>query len=155
MDLGDYPLSPILFNLFVSDLPDALTHQGPTINNTQLQYIQYADDLVLLATTAEELQNAINALQSYCQENGLQINTNKTKAMVYHKGRLPATSFHINNVPMEIVKTFNYVGFTFTQQLSFTHHLNTIMTKAKAKHKHLCIDVYIDEVLGVPFNVTV
>ena len=39
----------------------------------------YADDTILLAESSEDLQLAINGMKLYCEENKLNINTDKPK----------------------------------------------------------------------------
>ena len=39
----------------------------------------YADDCVIMAESAEELQNALNEFQMYCVEWKLKVNVDKTK----------------------------------------------------------------------------
>merc|ERR1711867_371958 len=129
---GD-PSSPLLFNLFLSDLPDHLTHQAPSLNNTIIQYIQYADDLALIADSPNQLQIAIDDLAQYCTTNNLVINTAKTKIMIFQKGRFPGCSFSLNSSTLERVSEFKYLGFTFTPQLSFTKHANYLSAKAKSR----------------------
>ena len=58
--------------------------------------MQYADDLVLLATSKDELQVAINDLATYCISNKLVINLEKTKVLVMGNGRLPDEDFEMN-----------------------------------------------------------
>ena len=129
---GD-PCSPLLFNLFLADLPDSLPHRPPSLHNTNIPYIQYADDLVLLADSSDELQIAIDALSLYCSENSLKINTDKTKCLVFHKGRLPSLSFSLHDRVIEIVSEFKYLGFIFTPQLSFTKHISQVSKKANSR----------------------
>ena len=126
-------LSPILLCIFVSDMPDFLAHSGVLLGGAALKYLMFADDLALLAETAEDLQIAINCLSTYCKENGLNINVEKTKVLIFHKGRLPTCQFTLNNAPLEIVNEFTYLGFAFTSQLSFTSHLDILNTKASSK----------------------
>ena len=40
------PLSPLMYILFASDMKDWLTHKGVSLENLQLQFIQYADDML-------------------------------------------------------------------------------------------------------------
>lgn len=102
-------------------------------------YLCFADDLALPACSPEELQQQLNALLSYCNENNL-VNTQKTKVMIYHKGRLPkhdaSFQFMYNNQPIERVSNFCYLGFTFTTQLSFSTHVDNIVAKASSR---LCV----------------
>merc|ERR1711867_309133 len=82
-------LSPLLFSLFTADLPDRLVHKAPKLNNVDIPYILFTDDLVLLAESRNELQDAIDQVSEYCQNFNITINADKTKYMVFHKGRLP------------------------------------------------------------------
>jgi hypothetical protein len=43
----------------------------------------YADGIVLLATNALELQQKINVLKQYFDENNLDVNLEKTKCVVF------------------------------------------------------------------------
>ena len=45
----------------------------------------YADDTVLLAESAEELQAALNAMFLYCKTWNLSVNSTKTKVIVFEK----------------------------------------------------------------------
>jgi len=53
--------------------------------------------------------------------------------MVFSKGRPPVCSFTLDDLPLELVNEFIYLGFTLTTQLSFTKHLETIVTKANSR----------------------
>ena len=48
-------LSSTMFSLFVHDIGDCFTHTGLEINGTNVPYLQYADDLVILYESQEEL----------------------------------------------------------------------------------------------------
>ena len=76
----------------------------------------YADDIILFGKTPEELQNALGVLEEYCRRWKLTVNTNKTKVMVFRNGgRLPNNlNFIYNNVNIEIINKFCYLGVVFT-----------------------------------------
>ena len=138
---GD-PLSAVLFCLFVYDLPMCFTHLGPIINGICVAYIMYADDLAIVCESVEELQGAIDNLSEYCVKNGLKINADKTKCMAFFKGRPPQCSFMLDGRSLEVVNEFVYLGFTFTTQLSFSKHLQSIVTKANRDVEFLLL-VYL------------
>jgi len=129
---GD-PLSPILFSLFTHDLLACFPHLGPLFHGIYISYIMFADDLCIIAESADELQTAINSLANYCSQNGLRINASKTKCMAFYRGRPPTCSFTLENMPLESVNEFTYLGFQFTTQLSFSAHLLNITTKANSR----------------------
>ena len=130
-------ISSILFSLYVADLPNALHKKGVTMGRTVLNYLQYSDDLVILARTAIELQHHLDKIVSHCNTIELVINTDKTKVQIFYKGRLPNADtnfkFTVNNEELECVNEFKYLGIIFTTQLSFTKHIEMINTKARSK----------------------
>ena len=71
-------LSPLLFNIFLADLPKILshpTHENPNIGiNKHISCLLWADDLVFFSKIEEGLQNMISKLSNYTKQNGLNIN---------------------------------------------------------------------------------
>lgn len=84
------PLSPILSNIFQNDLHDIFDDSCNPIKlgDTYMNSLSWADDLVLMSTSKNGLQNALNKLQTYCQNWGLSVNVSKTKSMVFGKGKI-------------------------------------------------------------------
>jgi len=76
--------------------------------------IMYADDTALLAESACNLQNMLNLFQEYFLKWKIKVNIDKTKDMIFSKGRLP-TNIHFKNgdKESEIVKDFLYLGINF------------------------------------------
>ena len=74
---GD-PLSPLLFNIFINGVFDRLRNNNcdPVTfdEETHFSALAYADDIVLLSTTAEGLQKALDTTEQYCKEWKLNIN---------------------------------------------------------------------------------
>ena len=49
-------LSPLLFNVFINDIGDAFTENDvPVLQSSSVSHLLYADDLLLLSTTADGL----------------------------------------------------------------------------------------------------
>lgn len=112
---GD-PSSPLLFMLFVNDIIDNINVDLSnifSINELKLFLILYADDQVVFATSPETLQSLLNDIEHYCNVCGLKINTNKTKAMIFEKGRHTYFDFFIYGQTIEVVDSFKYLGITF------------------------------------------
>ena len=74
-------LGPILFLLFINDLPLSLQDLPVSVD-------LYADDKTLFSTASDKrtletnLQNALNSVHIWCLENGMTINTDKTKLLL-------------------------------------------------------------------------
>ena len=82
-------LSPLLFNIFLSDLQERIEvpENKPTeisLNNF-LGCLIWADDLLLLSQTEVGLNNMLKELKNYSEENGLTVNIKKTKVMIFNK----------------------------------------------------------------------
>jgi len=57
--------SALLFSLFISDIVQCLPKLGPKINEVIVSVILYADDMGLIAKSAEDLQRMLDALKVY------------------------------------------------------------------------------------------
>ena len=76
-------LSPLLFNLYINDLPFAFqnTLSDPFVlpNGAKLNSLLYADDLIILSRSKTGLQNSLDKLSSFCTSWMIKINPKKTK----------------------------------------------------------------------------
>ena len=110
-------LSPLLFNLFISDLAKKFDNMGDKVQlgSRGINSLFWADDLVLFAKTKEGLDSILKTLEGYCNENCLMINTKKTQCMIFNKsGRLISRPFYLNGVKLEMVRSYKYLGFVIT-----------------------------------------
>ena len=74
-------ISPILFSLFVEDIEMYLQNRnskGIVIQDMCLILLLFADDMVVIGETPEDLQLSIDHLHNYCETWGLEVNTAKT-----------------------------------------------------------------------------
>jgi hypothetical protein len=121
-------LSPVLFAIFLNDLTpfmngcvNGLNDLSNDIRNhndlsmyLKLNILLYADDTVLLAETEMELQEALNAMENYCKINKLYVNVEKSKVVVFSKGKIRnIPQFVYNNSNLEVVFSFTYLGIDF------------------------------------------
>lgn len=131
--------SPKLFILFVNQLASFL-NDTDGVNGIQLSpneieilLLMFADDLALMSDTVLGLQRQLNALGTFCSDFGLTVNTKKTKIMVFKRGGVLARHerWTFNHEPLETVKSFTYVGVTFTSCLSLNAMASNVAVKAK------------------------
>jgi hypothetical protein len=86
----------------------------------KLFIILYADDTVLMAESASNLQTLLDKFYLYCDILKMKVNVDKTKILVFSNGRLPRNlHFNYNGTNTERVKYFNYVGIYFSRTGSF------------------------------------
>ena len=77
-------ISPHLFNIYAEAIMrDALEHFGGsiTVGGHKITNLRYADDVVLIAGSLEELQDFVNRVKLESEKFGLFLNTKKTKVM--------------------------------------------------------------------------
>ena len=113
---GD-PSSPLLFMMFINDIVQHINDDFNEIFSFQelrLFILLYADDAVLFAKSPKVLQSLLHDLEIYCLAYGLKINTTKTKAMIFENSRRHTHyDFYLNNVKLELVTSFKYLGIHF------------------------------------------
>jgi len=158
-------LSPTLFGIFVADLvhelrvkfPHAVIHLGHSPPNPHtlrpgstihiwIGGLLYIDDLLLLSICLHELQSMLHACQHWSIRNRMQINTEKTKIMVFfetpallcargvqHQSSPTMPPFHVYSpfptsdpcsYPIFEVSQFEYLGLILDPKL--TMHLATV-----------------------------
>ena len=84
-------MSPLPFSLFLNDIEVTFIQnglEGLDIDTFKLFMLLYADDIVIFANSAEQLQESLNMLSDYCRRWKLTVNVSKTKVMVFGKGGL-------------------------------------------------------------------
>ena len=83
-------LSPLLFNIFINDLALKIKSLGLGINignDETVSLMMYADDIVLLAESENDLQRMLNAFCDWCSANFMSININKTNIVHLDQNR--------------------------------------------------------------------
>ena len=164
-------LSALLFSVYMDDLSTKILHKenGCTIGDTRINHIFYADDLILLAPSVKALQNLIDKCSTYFNEHFLSVNIMKTKVvcirpkrMIYHG----EPQLYINNIELEVVKSFKYLGMEINDSLTDDSHIATLYrgqcmrsnilnrnfkicdNNVKVKHfKSFCTSIY-----GIPLS---
>jgi hypothetical protein len=142
-------LSPILYAFLADSLLKRLQEKFPHIqiastdpqNNTHTwnAALMYADDLALLATSQEELQELLDETQTWAEEHFAIINEDKSHIMIFMENQwdkdkrlTTAAPFHIcheSGIPAPIsqlreVFKFKYLGLILDPRLTFEPALN-------------------------------
>lgn len=107
-------LSPVFFNVFIDDLSHRLTQQGIGcfVNNTCLNHLSYADDMVLLAPSPCALQQLLDCCLSYATSHDLVYNTKKSKCMSFHPRNYKGGThtFRMGTEILPTVVSYTYLG---------------------------------------------
>jgi len=97
----------------------------------------FADDMwyhLKISTTADcaTLQTDVCAITEWTEQQDLQLNVTKTKAMMVSRKRCPPDlNIEIGDLPIECVSFYRYLGFTISSNLSWSLHINPTWCKAK------------------------
>ena len=127
--------SPILFSLFIEDLELSLQRDvrcGLSLFDLCLIVMLFADDMVVLGKTPHDLQSSLNYLHEYCKKWGLEVNTDKTKIVVFrNRGDLKQDEkWFYDKMLLETVDNFNYLGTVFNYTGSFSLNNQYVIGKA-------------------------
>ena len=122
MKQGDN-LLPTLFSVFINDLVQEINdlNLGVDLLETKLSLLLYADDIALVANSAEELQCMLNTLHQRCKRWRELINTDKSKCIHFRKPRTKETNFEftVGKNKLEKVENYKYLGVTFGHNENF------------------------------------
>jgi len=121
-------LGPFFFLIYVNDFHKCCN---------SLSMIHYADDTTLTTTINAPLDNSaiisqLNAVYDWLTANKLVLNVKKTKFMIFRTKNkcIPnPPKLEINKIPIEEVDTFNFLGITINNKLTWAPHINKISTK--------------------------
>ena len=111
--------SPTLFTIYTSDLLTDIVDGGGgsvDINGVSASLLAYADDIALLASSADGLQRSLDILALFCDKWNLTVNIAKTKVMIFRNpGPLRMQDiFFYDGSALEIVNDFKYLGLTLS-----------------------------------------
>ena len=128
-------LSPILFNLYTSDLPDP--PMGVTI-------LSYADDMTPAASHSnyhiaeQRLQPYLQDIYNWTKRNDLILNPDKSTATLFtsdtHEHNV-ILNLTINNITIPTVKNPKILGLTLDPSFSFAEHIKVAKEKADSSLK--------------------
>ena len=130
-------LSPTLFCLYMNDLLTALDNHADiidpiTLSNIQVISLIYADDIVLISQSKEGLTQQIKIVQNYCKANGLMINYEKTKIMIFNEKRSYEKlkfKFEDSFTSIDVVNEYKYLGIVIAQ--NDRKYLDELISKGK------------------------
>ena len=120
-------LGPLFFLIYVNDLPSV----------TPIFYmLMYADDTTLYCNlvgvnSEVKINNELSKISEWLSSNKLSLNIKKTKFMVFHtpQKRVNYSVLKLNNVNIERVSQFNFLGVVINSTLKWDKHIAHISLK--------------------------
>lgn len=86
----DCPMSPVLFNIYLMDLETEMRKEqtgGVVIGREKFWTVAYADDIVLVAKSEQEMKGMLKRFKKYLERKGLVLSPDKSKMLVFEKGK--------------------------------------------------------------------
>ena len=138
-------LGPILFLIFINDLPNYVGNSKPYL---------FADDSSIISQGSDQhelsvsLQSYISSVSHWSYHNKLSLNTKKTKIMkIYSQFKFPdlnPITIEINNKKIKEVTSAIVLGVTLDQHLKWDKQINVIYNIINSRLYLLkCIRVYL------------
>ena len=108
--------------MFIDDLVRKLKEKGLGVscgNNCNVTSLLYADDIVVTATSEQNLQSLIDTVSEWCDDWKMKLNTSKTKIIHFRRNlkNKPRSSFHFENI--EYVSQYKYLGLVLNEHLDW------------------------------------
>lgn len=119
-------LGPLLFSIFINDLPSHLT------SSVRL----FADDCIIyrqIRSTTDHaiLQQDLECVTNWCTSWQMTLNTDKCKIMtVSRKHSNSLFTYSLNSVTLSRTSSYKYLGVYLTSNLSWAEHIQCITAKA-------------------------
>ena len=128
-------LSPLLFNIFLADITEQFTNEAcnpiKIDDSNSLGSLIWADDILLLSESEEGLRCMLQNLSQYSEKNGMEINIQKTKCMIFNKsGKFFKRSFKLKDETIFTTNSYKYLGFMVTPSGELTTGLNDLKDRA-------------------------
>ncbi|CAC5399200.1 unnamed protein product [Mytilus coruscus] len=137
VDFGVRPgdnLAPTLFVLFIDDLVPLIKglSQGVFIGNDMISCLFYADDIVLISDSSEDLQSQLNVLHGWTKKNLLNVNIKTTKTMHVRKASSSRSDvvFRLGQKELDYVEKYRYLGLTLSENIDFKVSVNELSSVA-------------------------
>ena len=119
-------LGPLMFLIYINDIGEDV------LSTLKL----FADDCILYQTISipsdcHKLQEDLNNVYQWSKLWQMNFNINKCVVLKCYKSASPITAhYYLNNHIPECVKEHSYLGVILDQTMSFSPHINNIVSKA-------------------------
>jgi ribonuclease HI len=124
-------LSPMLWNSIVNRVGDIL-------DNLNIGGCLFADDIVVavrgddISRTCDTIQNALNQLSKWANEEGLKFNIGKSHSLLFVRDKnISLPSLKLNNQILNQKSSAKYLGVLMDEGLKWNDHFNQVVEKAK------------------------
>ena len=126
-------LGPLLFIVYMSDLPDVVSGSSALFADDTLVYDQCHGGPV---TTCCRLQRDLSDVQQWAEEWATTFNPSKSAVMVFrgrHREKRPAEHVHLGKAEVQLGEVTRHLGVTVTKSLTWSAHIDNILNRVNYK----------------------
>ena len=118
-------LSPTLFAIFINDLAREIKDSNIGVileEGLLINILLYADDIVLLAETEEDMQSLLFMVECWCKKWRLEVNLMKTNIMHFRSKRKNQSRFMFlfDKQTVHYCTSYRYLGANLNEFLDFS-----------------------------------
>ncbi|KAA3676640.1 uncharacterized protein DEA37_0002919 [Paragonimus westermani] len=129
------PISPFLFNFVMDDILEGALRESSGLGvellpGARLTDLEYADDIVLLSPSAEDMQTMLNKVSDRAGLYGMHFAPSKCKVLLQDWG-ISTPTFFIAGNPLETVDSFTYLSSTISSVCNIADEISTRIAKAR------------------------
>ena len=125
-------LSPNLFNIFINDLNPHISSDNCDpiiIDELKVNFLAFADDIVLLSASCKGLQYCLKIFENYCSQWKLSINMKKTKIVIFNIKK-HNHKFYFAGIKITEAKTYTYLGLILKRNGIMNDSMKSLHSKA-------------------------
>ncbi len=123
-----HTLSPELFYIVIKDIvyKDNKMNQSINIGNKKVNSLLYADDIIVLSNTEEELQTMLNTVYAWSMRNMIKLNDRKSTIVHYRIPNIPhtVTTIFLGETYLSVIKQYKYLGIIFDEFVDYNIRAN-------------------------------
>ncbi len=110
--------------MYINDLAVEVQESGHGLeldDDTKVAILLYADDVALIAESAEQLQALLDILSRWCDRWRLGVNASKSAVMHFRTRGTPRSTaeFNCGQGSLPVVSEYRYLGLLFTEHLDY------------------------------------
>ncbi|KAK3565546.1 hypothetical protein QTP86_011913 [Hemibagrus guttatus] len=142
------PLSPVLFITFMDRISRRSQGlEGVRFGDHRISSLLFADDVVLLGPSSQDLQHALGHFAAECEAAGMKVSTSKSEAMVLDQKKVACT-IQVGGEFLPQVKEFKYLGVLFTSEGRMDREIDRWISAAAAVMRSMYRSVVVKKELS-------
>ena len=135
-------LSPLLFIIYMDKVIKKCSEKTKKVDvgyrfmkTVKVSEGAFADDIIVIAKTEQSLQDSLNKWNHQLKEEGMRVNIEKTKVMIF--GKQEELTIKIDNTLIEQVNNFKYLGVELSHTGTDDSEINNRITQSQKLYQAL------------------